>query len=94
MRDFARVCGPARVQGVASRDWVLASLALESFRQAELRNEAANFSIPKVKRRQRRVAEFGCGFQNLVDVARFRSNADLLMTFSTSAVAVCCCNAS
>ena len=52
MRDFARTCGPSRMQGVANRDWVLAGLALECFRQAELGNEPANLAIPEVKRRE------------------------------------------
>ena len=64
MRDFARTCGTARMQGVANRDWVLAGLALECFRQAELGNETANLAIPKVKRCERSAAKSGRGLQN------------------------------
>ena len=64
MRDFARTCGTAGMQGVANRDWALAGLALECFRQAELGNEPANLAIPKVKRCERSAAEFGRGLQN------------------------------
>jgi len=61
MSEFARARGSARVQGVANRDGRLTRLALERFGQAELRNQPANLSIPKVKRRERRPAEFGRG---------------------------------
>ncbi len=64
MRDFARARVPARVQWVAYRDGRLARLALERFGQAELRNQPANLSIPKVKRREGRPAELGRGFEN------------------------------
>ena len=58
MRDFTRTRRPARVQGVADRDGVLAGLALERLGQAELRNEAANLTVPKVKGRERGATEF------------------------------------
>ena len=64
MRDLARARRPARVQGVADRDRILAGLAFERFGHAELRDEPANVSIPQVKRRERRPTEFCRGFQN------------------------------
>ena len=93
MCDFARARGPARVQGIANRDGRLASPALERLGQTELGDEPANLTVPQMKRRERRPAEPGRA-SRIVDVARFRSNAERLMTFKTSEVAVCCCSAS
>ena len=60
---------------------------------AERQFHAKHIAVPQMEKACRRLAH-SIADSKIVAATVSRSNADLLMTFSTSAVAVCCCSAS
>ena len=96
-RECARPCPTQHPARQSSRDPVrgIGSRRYRSISSSERRVRDKRKTSPSrtQDRARRRAAEFDAGADSVSNTA-CKSNAERLMTFSTSAVAVCCCSAS